>query len=155
MHVPMRTCVGCRAVRPQAELLRSSLRDGQVQPDRADRACSRGRSAYVCPVRACLEQAARRGGFARAFLGGSSSNKRARPGGARSRDKISVADASTPGEQPRKFTVDADRLWSAQRAALGARIDLLTRSGRSAALPRVQRLAALAAAMDAPAGRIS
>lgn len=146
MHVPMRTCVGCRAVRPQAELLRSSLIDGQVQPDRADRACSRGRSAYVCPVRACLEQAARRGGFARAFAGGHPP---------KTRDASAAADRTKSKSKGGKFAVDADRLWSAHRAAVGARVELLTRSGRSAALPRVQRLAALAAAMDAPAGRIS
>lgn len=135
MHVPLRTCVGCRTVRPQAELLRAVVIDGQVLPDRADR---RGRSAYVCPSRPCLDQAARRGGFARAFAGAPDRT-------------IDRAERRRAG----KFTVDADRLWSAFRADLGARIELHTRSGRSAALPRVQRLAALAVAMDAPAGRIS
>lgn len=148
MHVPMRTCVGCRAVRPQAELLRSSLVDGQVTP--ADRSCARGRSAYVCPVRACVEQAARRGGFARAFAGATSSS-------ASKSKKVAEASAAGRPEKSRggKVQVDPVRLWSAHVADLDAEIELLTRSGRSAALPRVQRLAALAAALHAPAGRIS
>lgn len=135
MHAPMRTCVGCRAVRPQAELLRSRVyRDAekeQVLPDQSIRTCAKrhghpvsGRSAYVCPARACFERAARRGGFARAFA-------RAKP------------------------AVDPTALWNAHGEQLARMIDLLNRSGGSAAAPRVQRLAALATAMSAAVGRVS
>ncbi|WP_272083682.1 YlxR family protein [Nannocystis bainbridge] len=131
----MRTCVGCRAIRPQAELLRTRilLADGgeqvQVVPDEYIRTCAkrhglsaRGRSAYVCPARSCLERAARRGGFARGFA--------------------------------RKMpAVNPTALWSAHGDALAGMIDLLNRSG-SAAAPRVQRLAALATAMRAAVGRV-
>ncbi|WAS97637.1 YlxR family protein [Nannocystis punicea] len=137
MHAPMRTCVGCRAVRPQAELLRARILladDGEkvlVVPDEFVRTCSKrhglsasGRSAYVCPARACYERAARRGGFARAFA--------------------------------RKMpAVDPAALWNAHGEALAGMIDLLNRSGGIATAPRVQRLAALATAMRAAVGRVS
>jgi predicted RNA-binding protein YlxR (DUF448 family) len=60
----MRTCVGCRVVRPQVELLRTRCPGGRVA---ATKAGAPGRSAYVCPTRACVEQAARKGGFKRSF----------------------------------------------------------------------------------------
>ncbi|MFY0541746.1 YlxR family protein [Nannocystis pusilla] len=137
MHAPMRTCVGCRAVRPQAELLRTRILladDGEqvlVVPDEYIRTCAkrhglsaRGRSAYVCPARACLERAARRGGFARAFA--------------------------------RKMpAVDPAGLWRAHDEALAGKIDLLNRTGGTAAAARVQRLATLVTAMRAAVGRVS
>lgn len=143
MHAPMRTCVGCRAVRPQAELLRNRLApapageggaagvEEQVLPDRTVRAGAkrhglvvRGRSAYVCPARACFERAARRGGFQRAF-------------------------------GRRKLAVDPAALWTAHAREIADMIELLSRSGGAAAAPRVQRLAALATAMSAAVGRVS
>lgn len=129
MKVPRRTCVACRAIRPQAELLRVRVSDGQVVSDRSVRTCAKsqgvplGRSAYLCPARACFEQSARRGGLARAFKCG-------------------------------RLAADAAALWSEQLADLQRSIDLLTRSG-PVALPRIQRLAALAATMHASAGRAS
>lgn len=133
MHQPLRTCVGCRAIRPQAELLRSRCVDGKVLPDRSVRAGAErhgredspkvGRSAYLCPARACFEQAVRRGGFARAF--------------------------------GRKLAVDAGSLWAVHGADLDATYARTAGHGRFAAQPRVQRLAALAAAMRAAAGRVS
>ena len=136
MHAPMRTCVGCRAVRPQAELLRSRLVEldadkEQVQTDQFVRTCAkrhghpvRGRSAYVCPVRACLERAARRGGFARSF-------------------------------GRKKLAADPAALWASHFDEVAGMIELLNRSGGPAAAPRVQRLAALATAMSAAVGRVS
>lgn len=136
MHVPMRTCVGCRAVRPQAELLRSRLSGlgadkEQVLTDQSLRTCAkrhghsvRGRSAYVCPARACLERATRRGGFARSF----------------GRNKLAADPAA---------------LWAAHSEEVAGMIELLNRSGEAAAAPRVQRLAALAIAMRAAVGRVS
>lgn len=60
----MRTCVGCRVVRPQRELLRTRCPGGRVA---ATSAGAPGRSAYVCPTRPCVELAVRKGGFKRSF----------------------------------------------------------------------------------------
>ena len=62
----MRTCVGCRQVKPKETLLRL-VRDraGQVVIDaQAQRS---GRGAYICPERECVERALQRGRLAHAF----------------------------------------------------------------------------------------
>lgn len=67
---PMRTCVGCRERRAQATFLRvRRLGHGSLAPaeSRGVGGGARGRSAYLCPDRACLERAVKRGGFSRAF----------------------------------------------------------------------------------------
>ena len=64
VHVPIRTCVGCRVTAPQAELVRVVLVDGQAVVDRERRALGRG--AWVHPLPDCLT-GARRGGLARSF----------------------------------------------------------------------------------------
>lgn len=65
--MPERRCLGCRAVRPKAGLIRlAASDDGRLVVD--GRAVLRGRGAYLCPSKACLEAAcARRGLFARAL----------------------------------------------------------------------------------------
>jgi hypothetical protein len=142
MHVPMRTCVGCRHVRPQADLLRTRCLHGKPVPALA-RTHSRtvpsdsarvGRAAYLCPSRSCLIQAARRGGFARTFQAG-------------------------------PVTADVDALWADLSEAVNRESDLLQRSGLARAdMPksdlvtrtpspapiRVHQLLTLAAAMRAP-----
>ncbi|WP_426573153.1 YlxR family protein [Aquihabitans sp. McL0605] len=62
---PLRTCVGCRKVRPQDELVRvartgdGSLAVGRTLP---------GRGAWLCRgSSSCLDLAGGRGGFARSF----------------------------------------------------------------------------------------
>lgn len=64
MTAPRRTCVGCRAVRGQAELIRVVHGVGglRVAPRRWQ-----GRSAYVCPSPGCLDRALARRAFARAL----------------------------------------------------------------------------------------
>jgi predicted RNA-binding protein YlxR (DUF448 family) len=63
---PVRTCVGCRRARPQAELLRLvRTPDGGVEPDPGRRA--QGRGAYVCRREACLSECVRRGCWRHAF----------------------------------------------------------------------------------------
>jgi len=60
-HRPLRTCVGCRAVRPRCELVRIVAGEaGTGTLDRAQRAPGRG--AYLCQEQAllCLRQARRR-----------------------------------------------------------------------------------------------
>lgn len=158
-HAPMRTCVGCRSIRPQAELLRTRCQRGKVVPalraprstdltsssgsmsiSQASQPISQsiptevspsvlegravGRAAYLCPSRSCLSQAARRGGFARAFQAG-------------------------------PVTADVDALWAALSNEVNRESNLMQRSGSAAgAMPtarpaRVHRLLALAAAMHA------
>jgi predicted RNA-binding protein YlxR (DUF448 family) len=71
-RIPQRTCIGCRTVRPRAELLRLVLpatRDAGalVIVDRSGRV--NGRGAYLCraSARECLEQARRRRALVRAL----------------------------------------------------------------------------------------
>jgi predicted RNA-binding protein YlxR (DUF448 family) len=63
---PMRTCLGCRQARPQAELLPIvRTPEGGVKPDPRRRA--RGRGAYLCRREACLSECVRRGRWPQAF----------------------------------------------------------------------------------------
>ncbi len=64
----LRTCLGCRQVRPRAALVRLVRgRSGAAELDRSGSAPGRG--AYVCPVSACVEQALKPGRLAYAFRG--------------------------------------------------------------------------------------
>lgn len=64
--VAERTCIGCRQARPYGELVRLALApDGTVVVD-LDRRLP-GRGAHICPSFGCMEEAARKGAFARAF----------------------------------------------------------------------------------------
>ena len=99
---PTRTCAGCRGKAAQHQLLRFTRRDdGHVVPANVTRDLS-GRSAYLCPRRACLDQASKRRAFARAF--------------GTERRRLSV------------FDVDADALWAATAEQLRREIDLLART---------------------------
>ncbi len=104
---PIRTCVGCRATNAQGRLLRFVRRDdGHVIPGNSTRACDiNGRGAYLCPRRACFDQAVKRRAFARSFGSG--------------RRRVSVID------------VDADALWSATSEQLRREIDLLGRTSEN------------------------
>jgi len=56
IHVPQRTCVGCRKVRPKREMLRVvRTPDSGVQVDPTGKRAGRG--AYLCPRRECWEAA--------------------------------------------------------------------------------------------------
>ena len=60
---PLRTCVGCRRVRPKHELVRIVLApQGKAVVDATGGAAGRG--AYVCPERTCLDRASGRLGGA-------------------------------------------------------------------------------------------
>jgi predicted RNA-binding protein YlxR (DUF448 family) len=55
----LRTCIGCRTVRPKAELQRLVLGpDGAVRCEQGE--ALRGRGAYLCPTEGCAMRAARR-----------------------------------------------------------------------------------------------
>lgn len=69
-RIPMRTCIGCRTRRPQADVLRiAKISTGIVfDPHRQ----FGGRGAAVCPQPSCIDAARRRGAGAlrRALKGG-------------------------------------------------------------------------------------
>jgi len=53
-HVPQRTCVACRKVRPKRELIRVvCISDGSVEVDTGGRKAGRG--AYLCRVQECWQ----------------------------------------------------------------------------------------------------
>ena len=61
-HIPERTCVACRSVRPKRELVRIvRTPEGKVEPDPTGK--HRGRGAYLCPIRACWELALKKKGL--------------------------------------------------------------------------------------------
>lgn len=54
----MRTCVGCRTVRPKREMIRIVRGpDGEIDLDETGKASGRG--AYICPLVDCLDAAVR------------------------------------------------------------------------------------------------
>ena len=54
--IPMRMCVGCREMKPKAQLLRVvKPAEGEARIDRTGKASGRG--AYICPQPECLKKA--------------------------------------------------------------------------------------------------
>jgi uncharacterized protein len=70
-RAPVRTCIGCRIRREQHELLRLARTPDGIRFDPDGRLPGRG--TYLCPDRACIDDAARRdaGALRRALRGGS------------------------------------------------------------------------------------
>ncbi|MGH2729057.1 MAG: YlxR family protein [Actinomycetota bacterium] len=65
---PVRTCVGCRARRSQAQLIRVARHlDGSVGIDSGPASRAPGRGAYLCFDRACVERALGSGRLHRAL----------------------------------------------------------------------------------------
>jgi predicted RNA-binding protein YlxR (DUF448 family) len=59
-HVPQRTCIACKQVRPKRELLRIvRTPQGHVELDPTGK--KSGRGAYLCAKRSCWELALRKG----------------------------------------------------------------------------------------------
>jgi len=53
-HVPERTCIGCRQVRPKRELIRIFINDySWVEIDHTER--KSGRGTYLCKQQSCWE----------------------------------------------------------------------------------------------------
>lgn len=58
-HVPQRTCVGCREVRPKREMIRIvRTPDRTIEIDETGK--KSGRGAYICLNRECWEKALRK-----------------------------------------------------------------------------------------------
>jgi predicted RNA-binding protein YlxR (DUF448 family) len=65
-HVPHRTCVACRAVRPKRELVRAvRTPDGEILVDETGKL--NGRGAYLCRQKSCWDEALARGDIDRAL----------------------------------------------------------------------------------------
>lgn len=55
-RVPLRLCLGCRAMKPKKELIRVvRTPEGTVEIDRTGKRAGRG--AYICPDQGCLDLA--------------------------------------------------------------------------------------------------
>jgi len=65
IHVPVRTCIGCRKRGPKATLLRIVVSDGVPVVDERKRLPGRG--AYLCRRERCFLRADKRGALPRAF----------------------------------------------------------------------------------------
>jgi len=57
-RVPMRMCIGCREMKPKKELIRV-VRDPEGNIDIDLKGKAPGRGAYVCPLPACIDKAAK------------------------------------------------------------------------------------------------
>ena len=65
-HIPQRTCVACRTLRPKRELVRVvRTPEGHVAVDETGKRSGRG--AYLCPTSACWEKALSKGLLSRAL----------------------------------------------------------------------------------------
>ncbi len=60
---PIRMCVSCRRKAPQATLIRLAV--GTSEAVEVAQLRRRGRGAYVCPNRACMASAVKKGAFGR------------------------------------------------------------------------------------------
>lgn len=66
-NVPMRKCVGCQESKPQSELRRIALYEGELTVDRSGRA--KGRGIYLCLDPKCVEIARKKRAVIRGFKG--------------------------------------------------------------------------------------
>ena len=65
-HVPLRTCVACKQVRPKRELLRIvRTPQGHIELDETGKKAGRG--AYLCARRSCWQLALHKGRLAHEF----------------------------------------------------------------------------------------
>ncbi len=64
--VPFRMCIGCREMKPKAELHRIVKKpDGEIVIDKTNKLSGRG--AYICKNGECLKKAEKSNALARAF----------------------------------------------------------------------------------------
>jgi uncharacterized protein len=65
-HIPQRTCIACKQVRPKRELIRVvRTPDGHITLDPTSK--KSGRGAYVCARRSCWDIALKKGKLEREF----------------------------------------------------------------------------------------
>ena len=89
-HIPQRTCIACKQVRPKRELIRVvRTPDGHVELDPTSK--KSGRGAYVCARRSCWNIALHKGKLEREFETTLSAEDRA---------SLEAYEASLPPELP-------------------------------------------------------
>ncbi|HEX8729094.1 MAG TPA: YlxR family protein [Ktedonobacterales bacterium] len=89
-HIPQRTCIACKQVRPKRELIRVvRTPDGHIALDPTSK--KSGRGAYVCARRSCWDIALKKGKLEREFETTLSADDRA---------ALEAYYASLPPEQP-------------------------------------------------------
>src|SRR5690606_34949310 len=136
-----RTCVGCRRRDARTALLRFAIRTEvpRLVPDVAGRLGGRGVSVH--PKRACLEQAVKAGGFARALRGSVGSTARELGQLAASQYERRLTGLLLAAHRSRALTLGTDATRDAIRAgrvrllvvaedAAGRREELVEQAGR-------------------------
>ena len=89
-HIPQRTCIACKQVRPKRELIRVvRTPEGHIELDPTSK--KSGRGAYVCARRSCWDIALKKGKLEREFETQLIAEDRA---------ALEVYYASLPEEQP-------------------------------------------------------
>jgi predicted RNA-binding protein YlxR (DUF448 family) len=89
-HIPQRTCIACKQVRPKRELIRVvRTPDGHVELDPTSK--KSGRGAYVCARRSCWNIVLHKGKLEREFETTLSAEDRA---------ALEAYEASLPPEPP-------------------------------------------------------
>ncbi len=63
--IPMRRCAGCMESKPKNSLVRIACYEGNLSVDFSGKA--KGRGAYLCPNRECMEKARKRRALQRNF----------------------------------------------------------------------------------------
>ncbi len=64
--IPLRMCIGCREMKPKAELYRVvKIPDGNILIDKTNKISGRG--AYICKCGDCLKKAEKSNALSRAF----------------------------------------------------------------------------------------
>ena len=64
--IPLRTCIGCKEIKPKKELIRVVKQsDGKIMLDFTGKA--NGRGAYLCATQECLKKARKNKGIERSF----------------------------------------------------------------------------------------
>ncbi|MBO4897995.1 MAG: YlxR family protein [Clostridia bacterium] len=64
-HVPLRMCAACRGMKPKAELLRITLKNGTPALDLSFKA--QGRGMYICRTEECVLKAKKKSAVERAL----------------------------------------------------------------------------------------
>lgn len=91
-HIPQRTCIACKQVRPKRELIRVvRTPEGHIELDPTSK--KSGRGAYVCARRSCWDIALKKGKLEREFEAELSAEDRA---------ALDAYYASLPEERPAK-----------------------------------------------------
>ena len=62
---PMRTCIGCKSVKPKKDMIRVAYYEGQLAIDKTGKA--KGRGVYLCNDEECIKIAVKKKDFQRSF----------------------------------------------------------------------------------------